>query len=85
MSADADLVALVVGRLEDVMGLPAGRLSPDIALSSLPQWDSLAALQMLMQLEALVEAPLDPATLFQCETPARMADLVADVREGARA
>ena len=45
----------------DLMELPAEKLTPETSYNSIPQWDSVMPLRMVMEIEARygVEIPID--------------------------
>ena len=62
--------------LADALQIDALDVRDDVNLKELPTWDSLGALSLLTGLEAEFEITLDPATLFEAESPSQISSLV---------
>lgn len=58
--SEADFISCVA----EVLGVPAGRLSLETTYASLPEWDSMAQLRLVMELQArgIVEIPFADVT-----------------------
>jgi acyl carrier protein len=56
----------ISGMLEDLLQVEPGALGANTELASLPNWDSLSALQLLMGIESVFPVKISPDVFFEC-------------------
>lgn len=72
-NAPADVVSDV---LADVLDMPADDLTPDTAFADLEKWDSMAALEVLVQIEDAIGSQLDMSAYHMVRTVGELVELV---------
>lgn len=68
---------LVVDVLADVLEVPADSLTPETALADVENWDSMAALEVLVQIEDGVGSQLDLSAYHTVSTVGELIDLAS--------
>ena len=59
-----------------IMTIEAGNLSGEERLEGLPKWDSLAALDFLLEMERQFNAEISPESLERCDTVEDLVNIV---------
>jgi acyl carrier protein len=70
---------VVVGVLAEVLEVPAERLTADTALGEQENWDSMAALEVLVQLESRLGIRLDLRAYHTVRTVGELVELAQGV------
>ncbi len=78
-----DFNRLINGMGENIEGLETSGLRPDTALSSIPQWDSLAILTTIVLVDEQFGVEVKGKELVACKTLQDILDLVMRKRAGA--
>ena len=68
---------------EDLFGVPRGSLSPETAMGSIPQWDSVMHVRLAMETEAAFGVAIPFDRLAEIRTLAGFAALVAGAHDAA--
>ncbi|KAA2257091.1 acyl carrier protein [Solihabitans fulvus] len=71
----SDTQQAVVAVVADVLDMSEDDLHPDTEFSSLEDWDSMAALELLMQLESQLKVKLDLREFHTVRTVGELAAL----------
>ena len=69
-------VALVTALVASVLNLPAGAVDPDASMESIPQWDSVAQLNICLEFQERFGVDLDMDTIASATNVARLASLL---------
>ena len=65
-----------------VLGCPSGEITADAAIGSLPQWDSLAHISIIMAVEAELGRMMSAEEIVSFETVGNLAALFRPKQEG---
>jgi len=68
---------LVVGALAEVLEVSLDALTPDTALSDIETWDSMAALEVLVQIEDGIGSQLDLNAYHTARTVGELVELAS--------
>ena len=62
-NANRDLQEQIIALIEDIMGVPAGTITPDTQIEDVEEWDSLMHVTIIGELEEKlgISIPLDDA------------------------
>lgn len=72
----------VVGIIAEEIGLPAGRVVPELSIGDVPSWNSMAQMAILMALERRLGIEIPPEDLFGLTTVRAIVGEVGKLRPG---
>ncbi len=72
----------LAGIFAEACNVPAGSVSPATPLSELQEWDSLAVLALITDVDVRYGIVLDPTALMSCPSVADVAQLVDSTLAG---
>lgn len=78
LSAQADVEARVIETVASFLKLTPSRLKPEHGVGDFPQWDSLAHISVLNEIEAAFGLSFDIEDIVSIQTIADMIDIVTE-------
>lgn len=73
MSLPSSLVAVFA----EALAVSEARITPELRYNGIPQWDSVAHMQLVMKLEKTFGVMMDPEDILDLSTPAKAAQILA--------
>ena len=62
--------------IEEILDVDVGSLSESTDYNSLPDWDSLAALSVMVKIEDMYQKVIDPSVLKSCKSIRELIDAI---------
>ena len=74
MTSDDPIVTLIAATL----GIPAARVTDDLAFSEVPEWDSLNHVNLMVALEKALQAEIDEERMIQLTSVRAIREFAAE-------
>lgn len=77
MTTLAPVPASLVAVFAESLAVPAEKITPDLRYNGIPQWDSVAHMQLVMKLEKAFGVMMEPEDILDLSSPAKAVEILA--------